>query len=164
MSDETEGSPPGGVGYKRPPREYRFKKGESGNPSGRPKRARTMAAAAEKVLSEIVTVRDGDKVIKITIGEAIWRQAVRRLLSGTDSKGFPSLMSALKAIGALKASGAPDRPYGVLVVPTQSASAEEWERDHGVAARGKPPPWEVAAPAPQPAPPQKAAPLLPFGA
>jgi hypothetical protein len=29
---------------------------------------------------------------------------------------------------------------GVLVVPIKSASVEEWERDHGAAAKGKPPP------------------------
>lgn len=39
MSDDEE--PKYEIGYKKPPAEHRFKKGESGNPAGRPRKAKT---------------------------------------------------------------------------------------------------------------------------
>src|SRR4051812_8831369 len=140
MSDEAEGSPPDKVGYKRPPREHRFKKGQSGNPRGRPKRARTMAAAAEKILAQTVTMRHDGRVKRMPLAEALWNAVVQKVLSSPDLKGFPSLVSALKSAGCLKPSDVPEGLNGVLVVPMVSASGEEWERDHGFAAMGKPPP------------------------
>ena len=48
------------VGYKKPPARTRFKKGQSGNPSGRPKPATDVLSALEKTVSAPVTIeRDG---------------------------------------------------------------------------------------------------------
>lgn len=48
--DDVKGA---GVGYGRPPKASQFKKGQSGNPQGRPPKARGQARIAARVLSEV---------------------------------------------------------------------------------------------------------------
>jgi hypothetical protein len=61
----------GKVGYGRPPKHTRFKKGQSGNPRGRPKRSRNLQSALVRVVAEPVNVRVGDKVKTVPGVEAL---------------------------------------------------------------------------------------------
>ena len=71
------------VGYKRPPKHTQFKKGESGNPRGRPKRSKHATPAAHEerlkamMLEEAyrpVEVREGGKTIKLPLIQALVRR------------------------------------------------------------------------------------------
>jgi Family of unknown function (DUF5681) len=53
------------VGYGRPPKAHQFKPGQSGNPSGRRKGAKTEAAILREIVSRKVTIRQGDKARRI---------------------------------------------------------------------------------------------------
>jgi hypothetical protein len=70
------------VGYGRAPIEHRFKPGQSGNPSGRPKDARRFAADLRDELGEIVSITDGDKRLEVTKQRAIVKALVRKALNG----------------------------------------------------------------------------------
>src|SRR5215472_2122866 len=65
------------VGYGKPPRHARFKKGQSGNPRGRPSESKNLKTLLSEALNEpvIVTENDGRRR-KITKREAIVRQVV----------------------------------------------------------------------------------------
>jgi hypothetical protein len=71
-----------GVGYGRPPVHSRFKKGQSGNPKGRPPGSGSFATILRKVLGEKVSVREGDKVWLISKMEGIVRSLSLKALKG----------------------------------------------------------------------------------
>ena len=70
------------VGYGRPPKFTRFKPGTSGNPKGRPRVSKNLAAAFESALSERVPVNDNGRRKKIPTSEAIAKQATRKAAGG----------------------------------------------------------------------------------
>ncbi len=47
------------VGYKKPPKHTRFKRGQSGNPRGRPKGSRNLKTELAEELQELISVREG---------------------------------------------------------------------------------------------------------
>ena len=66
------------VGYGRPPRHTRFKKGQSGNPRGRPKGSKNLTTLLGEALNEPVIVAENGGRRKITMREAIIKQLVKR--------------------------------------------------------------------------------------
>ena len=54
------------VGYKKPPKHTRFKKGQSGNPKGRPKGSRNFSTDVKATLSQSVRVTEGGKAKTIS--------------------------------------------------------------------------------------------------
>ena len=70
------------VGYKSPPVHTRFKPGQSGNPSGRRKGSKNLRTLFNEILNELVAVREGADVRKVTKAEAILRSQVLGALKG----------------------------------------------------------------------------------
>lgn len=71
-----------GVGYKRPPVWTRFKKGQSGNPKGRPKKDETFRAIAERELQKQIMIREGGRVRRVTLKVAIVKRCLAEAASG----------------------------------------------------------------------------------
>jgi hypothetical protein len=71
-----------GVGYKRPPKATRFKAGVSGNPSGRPKKTKSLAVELNEELGEVIRVRQGGREIEITKARAVAKELVRLAIGG----------------------------------------------------------------------------------
>lgn len=71
------------VGYKKPPKETQFKKGQSGNPSGRKKKPipKSLHEAIILELAETVTIRENGKTIKMPkyelLAKAIINDAIK---------------------------------------------------------------------------------------
>ena len=66
------------VGYGKPPRHTRFKKGQSGNPQGRPKGSKNLPTLLSEALNESVVVAENGRRRKITMRQAIIKQLVKR--------------------------------------------------------------------------------------
>jgi hypothetical protein len=73
------------VGYKKPPVETQFKKGQSGNPSGRPKRTPAFLDDAVEILSAPVTGHANGREMTIPALEAVFRRQCRDALKGDNA-------------------------------------------------------------------------------
>ena len=71
-----------GVGYGRPPKRTRFRKGQSGNPKGRPKGTINAASILRKEIMQKVTVREGGKPLTITKLEVVTKALMANAMKG----------------------------------------------------------------------------------
>lgn len=70
------------VGFGRPPQAHQFKPGQSGNPRGRPKGAKNEVTILRELLNRKIDVREGGRVRKITVLEAILLRFTEDALKG----------------------------------------------------------------------------------
>ena len=85
------------IGYKNPPRETRFKPGQSGNPSGRPKKNTiTLAEAIARELNTSVTVTEGGKSKKMTKLDAIAKQQTIKAIQRRSQSDSHSLIKTVE--------------------------------------------------------------------
>ena len=80
------------VGYRRPPKKTRFKKGVSGNPSGRRKGSPNLATDLRDELEERVTVREGGRPRRLTKQQALIKTLMAKALQG-DPKAAAALLN-----------------------------------------------------------------------
>jgi len=94
--------PPGkrtDVGYGRPPKEHRFKPGESGNRRGRPKGSKTEEAIIDELLNRKLKVRDSGKTRSITLLEGIFSKFAEAALQG-NAKAATFLLNRKRLAGS----------------------------------------------------------------
>ena len=93
------------IGYKKPPRQTRFKRGESGNPSGRPKGSKNLATLLEKELRQRVVVNENGRRRSITKQEAMIKHLVNKALSG-DRRLLQLMLEEIRLLETRAASSA----------------------------------------------------------
>lgn len=59
------------VGYAKPPKATRFRKGRSGNPRGRNRGDENLMTIFKRIVSKRIKVRTGDKIETMTLAEAV---------------------------------------------------------------------------------------------
>ena len=87
------------VGYGRPPEEHQFRPGQSGNPSGRPKGARSFKTDLRDELGEVISISDGNKTIEVTKQRAIIKTLLSMAIAG-DPRAIATIVgSCARAFG-----------------------------------------------------------------
>ena len=100
------------VGYGKPPRHTRFKKGQSGNPRGRPRASKNLSTLLTEVLNEHVTVAENDGRRKITKREAIIIQLVNRSAQA-DLQAIKILLDMVRQIEIRTEADTAVSPFGL---------------------------------------------------
>jgi hypothetical protein len=110
------------VGYGRPPAHNGFRKGVSGNPRGRP-RGMTAARAETLALKEayrLVTVREGDKVMRLPVIQAVLRSQLALAVKGNG----PAQRAVIATVQAL------DQKRALEAEARETAAAERKPRNY----------------------------------
>jgi hypothetical protein len=98
------------VGYGRPPVHSRFRKGQSGNPTG--KRRHGEAERAQALIWEeayrLLTVREGDKVTRMPALQAVIRSQIASAAKGN----VPAQRAVVKAVQDIEAEARARRTGG----------------------------------------------------
>ena len=89
MSDDSRDED---TGYGNPPRATRFKKGQSGNPKGRPRGGRNFASDVDDVLGTKMTVQENGRPRQVTAQQAALLRLREKALKG-DVRALDRLLT-----------------------------------------------------------------------
>ena len=94
-ASSAEESTPQRIGYGSPPSEHRFKKGQSGNPKGRPKKKKRQKSnfvpdfgtkGSDNLLMEeafnLISLKEDGKIIKLPAAQAVYRAMFLKAIKG----------------------------------------------------------------------------------
>jgi hypothetical protein len=70
------------VGYKRPPDHSKWKKGQSGNPTGRKKGSRNLGTDLAEEMAQIIHLTEGGKPRRLTKQQALLKGLTARAIKG----------------------------------------------------------------------------------
>lgn len=96
------------VGYKKPPKKNQFVKGQSGNPSGKPKEATTLKTMPELLAAELqksVVVTEGGKSKSMTKAEVLAAHVINSAIAGNNKAILKSVIGLLMNLPAPPGEG-----------------------------------------------------------
>jgi hypothetical protein len=125
------------VGYGRPPQATRFKKGQSGNPKGRPRKRDGVELDLNRLLKPVV-VTIGGQPREMQPKEIELRQLLDKAIKKTDLRAIEYLLGLFAQHGAIRPP--PRRQVnGVVHLPNNMPTAVA----HAAFAHFGPPPWKA---------------------
>jgi hypothetical protein len=115
------------VGYGRPPKHTQFRPGQSGNPKGRPRRAKGLNSIVRDTLTQKVAVRTAHGQKKISCIEAVLQKTVEQAMKGNPRALAELLKLYANAVPDQKTDGEPLQSEEDLTA-TDLAMLEELRR------------------------------------
>jgi hypothetical protein len=85
------------VGFAKPPIATRFRKGQSGNPAGRPRGSKNISTILEQELEQRVVIRENGKQKSVTKRRASMKQFVNKAIAG-DPRALQLLINYLREL------------------------------------------------------------------
>ena len=79
------------VGWGKPPISTRFRKGQSGNPKGRPRGTKNLKTDLMEELQETIIVREGDRTVRMSKQRAMIKTVTNKSLKG-DARAIITLI------------------------------------------------------------------------
>jgi len=120
----------------RPPVSTRFRKGQSGNPRGRPrKQPLARPSAFDVVIDRTLTIIQGGKAREVTIEEALQHKTYQDAIAGNRAARSQVLKMIAKREQALAAKAPPAKPVEVRIEGTDPDNADEAMLILGIACR-----------------------------
>lgn len=109
------------VGRGRPPKEYQWQKGQSGNRSGRPRKKPSKKAVLEQIMNEPIVIREDGKERKVTKYGALIRSHMAKAIKG-DARSAKLIMDEAARLGL---GGDQEDGFSALLPPkTQSVQSD----------------------------------------
>jgi Family of unknown function (DUF5681) len=108
------------VGFKKPPKKHRFQKGQSGNPTGRPKGTKSRKAIVERVLLEKRIIEIGGNTRELTMIELVVLALRQEAMNG-KARAFKTYRSVEGRYGPQDSK----TDAGYLVIPFVE-TIEQW--------------------------------------
>ncbi len=99
------------VGYKKPPKRTRFKRGRSGNPKGRPKGAKNLRTELAEELQERVLIREGGKPRRVSKQRAMLKRLAEKALQG-DTRAASLIVNMVARFLVQTEDDGPSAPLG----------------------------------------------------
>jgi hypothetical protein len=119
------------VGFGKPPKPTRFRKGHSGNPKGRPRGSKNASSLLDEALKEQVIVSENGRRRKVTKLEAILTQLVNKAAQGDHRAAQLLLAHQIPKIEEREASRSAIADRSPL--PPPPSSEERRKRDLEIA-------------------------------
>lgn len=104
MASRKRKSPDGAVGYGRPPKATQFKKGQSGNPRGRPKGSRPVGAVLQEILGQRIAVTENGKTRRLPALEVMLRRLANDAMR-SEPMALKLMLSLFDRYGELPEAG-----------------------------------------------------------
>jgi hypothetical protein len=120
------------IGFGKPPKNSQFKKGQSGNPKGRPKGTKNLATDLEEEMYETIEVIEGGRPIKVTKQRAMAKRLMEKALKG-DLKAISTLLQLNADLEQARAIIIQDthlEPDDIAILEAYNNKQVQQENDH----------------------------------
>jgi hypothetical protein len=117
------------VGYGKPPLHSRFKKGQSGNPRGRPLFPKSLAADLLEAMNQRVVVAENGRRRRLTKRQAMIAQLVNKSATA-DLRATKMLLDMLREIETQAQAASPVQPAHADVIEQLKAKLRRLAEDY----------------------------------